>query len=146
VSRPWCCGSSEGISEIARASGLSREHLYRSFSEKGNPTLKSMLAVMEALGVRLPASAITSSATTTKQSANAVKHEAQRKMRLDAKSANQRGGHTRSPLRLNISTHFGLLSVQAGCPVSLIARFVVSAYLYIIPLVKYYISLLFAII
>lgn len=47
----------KGMSEIARASGLSREHLYRSFSENGNPTLKSILAVMDALGVQLSATA-----------------------------------------------------------------------------------------
>ena len=47
----------KGMSEIARASGLSREHLYRSFSENGNPTLKSILAVMETLGVQLSATA-----------------------------------------------------------------------------------------
>jgi DNA-binding phage protein len=34
---------------------LSREQLYRSFSEKGNPTLKTTLAVMKALGVELTA-------------------------------------------------------------------------------------------
>jgi len=45
----------KGMSEIARAAGLSREHLYRSFSEGGNPTLKSILAVMDALGVQLTA-------------------------------------------------------------------------------------------
>ena len=44
-----------GMTEIARESGLSREHLYRSFSEDGNPTLKSILAVMGVLGVRLTA-------------------------------------------------------------------------------------------
>jgi probable addiction module antidote protein len=32
---------------------LSREQLYRSFSEQGNPTLKTMLAVMDALGMQL---------------------------------------------------------------------------------------------
>jgi len=48
----------KGMSEIARASGLSREHLYRSFSENGNPTLQSVLAVMDALGVRLSATAV----------------------------------------------------------------------------------------
>jgi DNA-binding phage protein len=35
--------------------GLSREQLYRSFSEAGNPTLKSTLAVMKALGIELTA-------------------------------------------------------------------------------------------
>ncbi|WP_371230770.1 addiction module antidote protein [Pseudomonas sp. QE6] len=41
----------KGMSELARETGLSREQLYRSFSEHGNPTLKTLLAVMKALGV-----------------------------------------------------------------------------------------------
>ncbi|WPP02508.1 putative addiction module antidote protein (plasmid) [Pseudomonas sp. HR96] len=41
----------KGMTEIAKQSGLSREMLYRSFSEQGNPTLKTMLAVMRAVGV-----------------------------------------------------------------------------------------------
>lgn len=41
----------KGMTELARETGLSREQLYRSFSEKGNPTLRTMLAVMRALGV-----------------------------------------------------------------------------------------------
>lgn len=45
----------KGISELARETGLSGEQLYRSFSEQGNPTLKTMLAVMRALGVDLTA-------------------------------------------------------------------------------------------
>lgn len=44
-----------GMSEIARESGLSREQLYRSFSERGNPTLKTTLAVMRALGIDMTA-------------------------------------------------------------------------------------------
>lgn len=47
----------KGMTELARESGLSREQLYRSFSEKGNPTLKTMLAVMRALGVDMTARA-----------------------------------------------------------------------------------------
>ncbi len=45
----------KGMTEIARETGLSREQLYRSFSEQGNPTLKTTLAVMRALGVNLTA-------------------------------------------------------------------------------------------
>lgn len=45
----------KGMSEIARETGLSREQLYRSFSERGNPTLKTTLAVMRALGVDMTA-------------------------------------------------------------------------------------------
>ena len=49
-----------GMNDIARESGLSREQLYRSFSVSGNPTLKSMLAVMKALGMKVTAEALTS--------------------------------------------------------------------------------------
>ena len=45
------------LSEISRKTGLSREQLYRSFSERGNPTLKTTLAVMRALGVEVTAKA-----------------------------------------------------------------------------------------
>ena len=44
-----------GMSQIAGETGLSREQLYRSFSANGNPTLKTTLAVMRALGVELTA-------------------------------------------------------------------------------------------
>jgi probable addiction module antidote protein len=45
----------KGMTEIAGQTGLSREQLYRSFSAKGNPTLKTTIAVMKALGVELTA-------------------------------------------------------------------------------------------
>jgi probable addiction module antidote protein len=47
----------KGMAKVASRTGLSREQLYRSFSSKGNPTLKTTLAVMKALGVRLTAKA-----------------------------------------------------------------------------------------
>ncbi|WP_152227731.1 addiction module antidote protein [Pseudomonas sp. SCB32] len=43
----------KGMTELARETGLSREQLYRSFSEQGNPTLKTLLAVMKALGIEM---------------------------------------------------------------------------------------------
>ena len=43
----------KGMRQIAEETGLSREQLYRSFSEGGNPTLKSTLAVMQVLGIHL---------------------------------------------------------------------------------------------
>ncbi|MFK3662226.1 addiction module antidote protein [Scandinavium sp. NPDC088450] len=43
----------KGMSAVAAETGLSREQLYRSFSDKGNPTLKTTLAVMKALGFEL---------------------------------------------------------------------------------------------
>jgi probable addiction module antidote protein len=45
----------KGMTQIARETGLSREQLYRSFSENGNPTLKTTIAVMKALGMELTA-------------------------------------------------------------------------------------------
>jgi probable addiction module antidote protein/putative addiction module killer protein len=45
----------KGMAQIASQTGLSREQLYRSFSENGNPTLKTTIAVMKALGIELTA-------------------------------------------------------------------------------------------
>ena len=43
----------KGMTAIANQTGLSREQLYRSFSVNGNPTLKTTLSIMKALGVDL---------------------------------------------------------------------------------------------
>ncbi len=45
----------KGMARIADQTGLSREQLSRSFSKNGNPTLKTMLAVMKALNIELDA-------------------------------------------------------------------------------------------
>ncbi|SMD19579.1 addiction module antidote protein [Rhizobium sp. RU36D] len=45
----------KGMAGIAREAGLSREQLYRTLSSEGNPTLKTTLAVMKALGISLTA-------------------------------------------------------------------------------------------
>lgn len=45
----------KGMTQIARDTGLSREQLYRSFSEAGNPTLKTTLVVIKALSIDLTA-------------------------------------------------------------------------------------------
>ena len=45
----------KGMSELAKETGLSRAQLYRSFSTDGNPTLKTLLAVTQALGIDLTA-------------------------------------------------------------------------------------------
>ena len=44
-----------GMTDLSRETGLSREQLYRSFSEEGNPTLKTLLAVMQVLGLDITA-------------------------------------------------------------------------------------------
>lgn len=45
----------KGMTQVANETGLSREQLYRSFSEDGNPTLKTTIAVIKALGIELTA-------------------------------------------------------------------------------------------
>lgn len=47
----------KGMADIASRTGLSRVQLYRSLSSAGNPRLKTILAVISALGVELSASA-----------------------------------------------------------------------------------------
>jgi probable addiction module antidote protein len=51
-----------GMAEIARATGLSRESLYRSLSAEGNPELGTVLRVLQALGLRLSATPVARSA------------------------------------------------------------------------------------
>jgi len=46
-----------GMSQVARDAGLSRESLYKALSERGNPSLATVLKVARALGVRLHAEA-----------------------------------------------------------------------------------------
>jgi probable addiction module antidote protein len=42
-----------GLSAVAAEAGLSREAMYRALSPKGNPTLKTLLAVLRTVGMRL---------------------------------------------------------------------------------------------
>lgn len=42
-----------GIAAVAQEAGIAREALYRALSPKGNPTLKTLLAVLNAVGMRL---------------------------------------------------------------------------------------------
>ena len=42
-----------GLGLVAAEAGISRESLYRALSAKGNPTLKTILAVLKAVGMRL---------------------------------------------------------------------------------------------
>ena len=48
-----CYAEAKGMSAIAQETGLSRESLYRALSSRGNPTLKTLLGVLNALGLRL---------------------------------------------------------------------------------------------
>ena len=42
-----------GLGAVAADAGISRESLYRALSPKGNPTLKTLLAVLKTVGMRL---------------------------------------------------------------------------------------------
>ena len=42
-----------GLGAVAAEAGISRESLYRALSPKGNPTLKTLLAVLKTIGMRL---------------------------------------------------------------------------------------------
>ncbi len=44
-----------GMTEVAREAGITREALYKSLSEDGDPRLTTLLGVMRALGVTLSA-------------------------------------------------------------------------------------------
>jgi probable addiction module antidote protein len=44
---------SEGMTEIARRTGLGRQALYTALSEQGNPTLETVTSIISSLGLRL---------------------------------------------------------------------------------------------
>ncbi|CAN0490628.1 unnamed protein product, partial [Phaeothamnion confervicola] len=60
-----------GMAGIAKKTGLSREGLYRTLSDKGNPELATILKVLEAVGLELVAKPVTKAArkSTAKTSA-----------------------------------------------------------------------------
>ena len=43
----------KGMTQLARDSGISRRNLYKMFSASGNPSAKTLLIVMNSLGVKL---------------------------------------------------------------------------------------------
>ena len=47
----------KGMTDIARRAGLGRESLYKALSHNGNPELRTIMKVMETLGLRLTVSA-----------------------------------------------------------------------------------------
>ncbi len=42
-----------GLAKVAAEAGISRESLYRSLSPKGNPTFKTLTAIVNVMGLRL---------------------------------------------------------------------------------------------
>lgn len=49
---------SKGMTRLAEKTGVNRQALYSALSESGNPTLETLLKVMNALGFRLKCEAI----------------------------------------------------------------------------------------
>lgn len=43
----------QGMAQIAQETGRSREQLYRTLSDKGNPQLDTLMGVLKAMGLRL---------------------------------------------------------------------------------------------
>jgi probable addiction module antidote protein len=43
----------QGMAQVAEKAGIPRESLYRALSPKGNPTIKTLLAVISAAGLQL---------------------------------------------------------------------------------------------
>lgn len=43
----------QGMSAVAQRAGIPRESLYRALGPKGNPTIKTLLAVLQAAGLQL---------------------------------------------------------------------------------------------
>ena len=58
---------SQGMSQIARETGLGRESLYKALSIEGNPEFATILKVMKALGLRLQVIPLTSTTTEARQ-------------------------------------------------------------------------------
>ena len=50
----------KGMTQVAKDAGLSRESLYRSLSEEGNPSFSTILKVLRSVGLRLSVSVATS--------------------------------------------------------------------------------------
>jgi probable addiction module antidote protein len=47
----------QGVTETARAAGVSREAIYKATGPTGNPTLSTLLALLKTAGIRLSAEA-----------------------------------------------------------------------------------------
>lgn len=57
-----------GMSALSERADLNRESLYRTLSDRGNPTLKTLTRVMRALGLRLSVAVESTSAPPAKRS------------------------------------------------------------------------------
>lgn len=51
----------KGMTDLAKATGIGRESLYQLLGKNGNPTLKNLTLILNALGMQLSAKPLTSS-------------------------------------------------------------------------------------
>ena len=65
-----------GMAEIAKKTGLSREGLYKTLSEKGNPELATVLKILEAVGLQLVATPATKTRRKVKPRTATTRHKA----------------------------------------------------------------------
>ncbi len=64
-----------GMAELARRTGLSRETLYRTLSDRGNPRLDTLGAILKAFGLRIAIRPGTKKSASKSQKAGAVKRK-----------------------------------------------------------------------
>ena len=57
----------KGMTDLARATGLSRESLYRSLSDEGHPEFDTVMKVIGALGLKLSAAPTSSEAAVVEE-------------------------------------------------------------------------------
>ncbi len=48
-----------GMSKVTKTAGINRENAYKSISKEGNPTIKNVTAILDAVGLRLRTEPVT---------------------------------------------------------------------------------------
>lgn len=76
-----------GLGAVAAKAGISRESLYRTLSPKGNPTLKTLIAILNTLGLRLSVAPAEKVAARKKPVRKARKIGARSAKKTDARAA-----------------------------------------------------------
>ena len=60
----------QGMSKVAKQAGINRENAYRAISKEGNPTIKSVSALLNAIGLRLETKPLKTKTPRRRKSAN----------------------------------------------------------------------------
>ena len=80
-----------GIAKVAAHSGLNRESLYRALSNKGNPSVQTLAAVLGALGAKLSVARSRTSAAPTPEARPGVRRaRTASRVRTPARKARRR--------------------------------------------------------